>query len=286
MNYRHIYHAGNFADIFKHIILTNIIVYLQKKPRSIRFIDTHAAIGLYDLQETQPNKTNEWQNGIGRFFTDKLQLTERESTILNPWLELVSSLNEPNKLRYYPGSPYILSQLLRPQDSLFALELHPEDFAELSFNMPPSKRIHLRHANGFKAINALLPPLEAQACILMDPAFETADDFKQMLESVTVGLKKFKQGTYILWYPIKDKKLVDNFLNNLKLLKLPTTLKSELHLANPELNTKLAACGLIIINPPFNLINDIKTIEDILRKVLKSHGNLPAPTINTNLLQQ
>lgn len=170
MNYRHAYHAGNFADVVKHIILTRIVLYMQRKDHGFRVIDTHAGIGRYDLKGTEAGKTGEWQSGIGRLLEAKLDTDV--AGLIQPYLDIVRAENPDGAIRHYPGSPLIVRHLLRKQDRLSALELHPDDARLLAELFEGDVQVRVTQLDGWLALGAHLPPKEKRGLILVDPPFE------------------------------------------------------------------------------------------------------------------
>lgn len=238
MNYRHIYHAGNFADVMKHALLIALIEAMQRKDKPFLLLDTHAGTGRYDVLSEQAEKTGEWRTGIGK-------ILENSPPALAGYVALVQ------RLGLYPGSPAIAADLLRPQDRLIACELHPEDAASLRRNMRHAPNTAVHERDGYEALNAFLPPPEKRALILIDPPFERTDEFLQLTKTLANVWKKFKSGVFIIWYPIKHRGPVRAFFEGLKLTPIRDVIAVEF-LRRPDTNPiGLNGCGLLIINPPF-----------------------------------
>ena len=214
MNYRHSYHAGNSADVLKHAVLARIIAYLQRKDQAFRVIDTHAGIGSYDLSSTEAQKTGEWRDGVGRVMA--AQLSPDLAAFLAPWLETVKALNPEGGLRHYPGSPRLTRLLLRKQDRLTAIELHPDDSRQLRALFEGDYQVRVIELDGWLALGGHLPPKEKRGLVLIDPPFELDGEFDRMIDGLARATRRFPGGTYLLWHPIKagsplagfDKKLV------------------------------------------------------------------------------
>lgn len=200
MNYRHAYHAGNFADVVKHIILTRIVLYMQRKDHGFRVIDTHAGIGRYDLKGTEAGKTGEWQSGIGRLLEAKLDADV--AGLIQPYLDIVRAENADGAIRHYPGSPLIVRHLLRKQDRLSALELHPDDARLLADVFEGDVQVRVTELDGWLALGAHLPPKEKRGLILVDPPFEIGGEFDRLVEGLVKAHRRFAGGTYAFWYPI------------------------------------------------------------------------------------
>jgi 23S rRNA (adenine2030-N6)-methyltransferase len=239
VNYRHIYHAGNFADVMKHALLIPLIRLMQRKDKPFLLLDTHAGIGSYDVLSEQAEKTGEWRDGIGRIFD-------------NPPEALADYVALVRELGLYPGSPAIAAHLLRPADRLMACELHPEDAATLRRNMRGTNAaVHER--DGYEALNAFLPPPEKRALILIDPPFERTDEFATLAATLTAAWKKFPSGVFVVWYPIKHRAPVRAFFESLKHSPIRDVIALEF-LRRPDTNPNaLNGCGLLVINPPFGL---------------------------------
>lgn len=272
MNYRHIYHAGNFADVFKHIILSRIIVYLQRKDTPFRILDTHAGIGLYNLTNELSIKTQEWFYGVKKFLPELPKLSEAELNILRPWLDVITSINNTDELTMYPGSPLISRKLLRKQDRLSAIELHPHDVLKLKKLFAGDYQTKVIHLDGWLALNSQLPPKEKRGIILIDPPFEQKNEFDVIVERVKQALSKFRHGVYAIWYPIKHYNLVEKFIKNMQQLDLPETLVLEICRERSSDTPTLDGCGMMVINPPYVLEQEIKVISPLLEKQLSDNG--------------
>jgi 23S rRNA (adenine2030-N6)-methyltransferase len=254
MNYRHIYHAGNFADVLKHVVLTLVIEHLKAKEAPFRVIDTHAGPGIYDLGSENAQKTGEWLGGIGRLLGPASPpIPPPMAALLAPYLGAVGAFNQPGLLTRYPGSPRIARALMRPQDRLVVNELHPEDCAELRrvFGRDPQAKV--MDLDGWVALKALLPPIERRGVILIDPPYEAGGELMRMAAALEEAVTRFATGIYILWYPIKDRSALRIFNRRLSDSGLPKLLQVELELADTEGADRLSGSGLIIHNPPYQL---------------------------------
>jgi 23S rRNA (adenine2030-N6)-methyltransferase len=259
MNYRHIYHAGNFADVMKHALLIPLIRSMQRKDKGFLLLDSHAGIGRYDVTSAQAEKTGEWREGIGKILHDP-------PAALAEYVALVQ------RLGLYPGSPVIAAELLRPQDRLIACELHPEDAATLRRTMRnmPNSAVHER--DGYEALNAFLPPPEKRALMLIDPPFERTDEFATVTETLVNVWQKFKSGVYVVWYPIKHRAPVRAFFEGLKLTPIRDVIAVEF-LRRPDTNPiGLNGCGLLIVNPPFGFADAAGPILDACATSLGEPG--------------
>jgi 23S rRNA (adenine2030-N6)-methyltransferase len=271
MNYRHAYHAGNFADVVKHIILMRIVLYLQRKEQSFRVVDTHAGIGRYDLQGVEAGKTGEWQNGVARLLSTTLEPAVAE--LVQPYIDVVHAENPDGAMRHYPGSPLIVRHLLRKQDRLSALELHPQDAALLQEVFEGDYQVRVTELDGWLALGAHLPPKEKRGLVLIDPPFEVAGEFDRLVEGLVRAHKRFSGGTFALWYPVKDRQEVRRFTQALHETGIPKILRTELMIRAPSPEPRLDGTGLIIINPPFTLESELRIILPALSKILSEDKN-------------
>lgn len=266
MNYRHVFHAGNFADVVKHTILTRILTYLMRKDAPFRVIDTHAGVGLYDLKGPAAAKTGEWVDGIGRLMGRTLP--DDASALLAPYLDAIRAQNNDGNLRFYPGSPLITRTLLRPQDRLMALELHPQDVDILRENFAGDFQVRVTHVDGWQALGTHLPPKEKRGLVLIDPPFEERGEFARMVENLIKAHKRWPGGLYALWYPIKDPEDVADFVDMLAESGIPKILRLELKIRAASLPPRLHGTGMIIVNPPFVLEEEMRVLMPLLAEVL------------------
>jgi len=271
MNYRHAYHAGNFADVVKHIILTRIVLYLQRKEQAFRVIDTHAGIGRYDLNGVEAGKTLEWQNGVGRLLDAKIDAKVVE--LIQPYLDIVRAENADGEMRHYPGSPLIVRHLLRRQDRLSALELHPEDAALLTETFEGDIQVRVTKLDGWLALGAHVPPKEKRGLVLVDPPFEVAGEFDRLVDGLVRAHKRFSGGTFALWYPVKDRQEVRRFVAALHDTGIPKILRTELMIRATSPEPRLDGTGMIIVNPPYTLDDELRTMLPALSKILTEEQN-------------
>jgi 23S rRNA (adenine2030-N6)-methyltransferase len=269
MNYRHIYHAGNFADVVKHVVLTLAIERLKLKGAAFRVIDTHAGIGSYDLDMEAARKTGEWQGGIGRLIGRLAEPIPPEvAPLMARYLEVVAGANRPGELSRYPGSPAIARALLRPQDRLVVNELHPQDAATLRAAFARDRQTTVMELDGWIALKALLPPKERRGLVLIDPPFEVAGEMERLAGALREAVKRFATGTFILWYPIKDAGRVRRFKRTLKDMGLSKLMVAELSVRADDDPAVLSGTGLAVLNPPFELEQQLKVLLPFLAKRL------------------
>ena len=266
MNYRHEFHAGNFADVVKHAALARIVSYLREKPAPFRVIDTHAGAGLYDLGGEQAARTGEWREGIGRLLRAKLAPGVRD--LLAPYLDAVAALNPDGRIRFYPGSPLLVRAWLRPGDRLTACELEPHAAAALVENLKTSTRAKVVAIDGWIALSAYIPPKERRGLVLIDPPYEAPDEFGRLAEALQKAHRKWPGGIYLLWYPIKDRVGPDALAKRLKAQGIAKILRAEMTLAAVPASDRLMGTGLIIVNPPWTLENQLATLLQALAHAL------------------
>ena len=266
MNYRHAYHAGNFADVVKHAVLARIVEYLKQKDKAFRAIDTHAGVGLYNLSASEAGKTGEWRGGIGRLMDAKLDPTL--SAFLAPYLDAVRAANPQGGLTHYPGSPFIVRHLLRKQDRLTAIELHPQDAARLKAVFAGDIQVRVIELDGWLALGAHLPPKEKRGLVLVDPPFEQTGEFDRLSDGLSKAHQRWPGGIYALWYPIKDRGAVAEFRRALADTGIPKILDIGFDIRPSGREPRLDGSGMVVVNPPF-------TLEEELQRALPAlHGLL------------
>ncbi|MEZ5785322.1 MAG: 23S rRNA (adenine(2030)-N(6))-methyltransferase RlmJ [Xanthobacteraceae bacterium] len=275
MNYRHAFHAGNFADVLKHVVLARILLHLREKPAAFRVIDTHAGAGLYDLLGPEASRTGEWRNGIARVLAAAPPADV--ANLLAPYLEAILSCH-PDRggadgiaRRYYPGSPLIALSLLRPQDRLIACEIEPSAAGALVHTIGGDGRAKVIEIDGYVALNAYLPPKERRGLVLVDPPFEQPDEFSSLLRAVAKVWRKWPTGTYMLWYPLKDRLRAAAFSRELAGSVSREILRAELDVDAGE--SGLTAAGLLIINPPWRLADELQVLLGWLAPALAEAQN-------------
>lgn len=270
MNYRHAYHAGNFADVMKHAALARIVEYLKQKDKAFRVIDTHAGLGVYDLSSAEAQKTGEWRGGIGRLL--EATLPAGAQTLLAPYLDAVRAANPEGGMRRYPGSPAIVRHLLRPQDRLTAIELHPADAAALKARFAGDFQTRVIELDGWLALGAHLPPKEKRGLVLVDPPFEEAGEFDRLAEGLKKAWRRWPGGIYALWYPIKDRKAVEAFRRELAGAGIPKILDLSLEVRAPSAEPRFDGSGLVVVNPPYPLEAEMRTLLPVLAEVVGEPG--------------
>jgi 23S rRNA (adenine2030-N6)-methyltransferase len=266
MNYRHAFHAGGFADVHKHSVLTRVLLHLRLKPAAFRVIDTHAGAGGYDLSGPEPSRSGEWHDGIERLWQARGRRAVHE--LLAPYLDVVAAFNPNGELRIYPGSPLIAKNLMRPQDRLIACEIEPGSAALLAAALRGDHRAKALAIDGWTAAGAYVPPKERRGLVLIDPPFEDAADFTQLSNALSAAHRKWPTGIYLLWYPIKDRGAPDALARRLKRLNVPSILRCEMTIGAPRAEGGLVGSGLIVVNPPFTLERDLRAVMPVLCAIL------------------
>jgi 23S rRNA (adenine2030-N6)-methyltransferase len=266
MNYHHVYHAGNFADVLKHAVLTLVIGYLKHKPAPFRIIDTHAGTGSYDLTSLEALKTGEWIGGIGRLIAADLPAPCAD--ILAPYLAIVRQENAEGGITRYPGSPVIARRLMRRDDRLVVNELNPEDHARLAACFAGDRQTKVLSLDGWTALKSLLPPVERRGVVLVDPPFEQPGELGRIVEGLSHALRRFANGTYLLWYPIKDLRAIRDFHDALRGLGLDKAIACELTVRALDDPQTLSGSGLVIVNPPYTLSEQLGVILPYFAELL------------------
>ena len=269
MNYRHAFHAGNHADVLKHLVISRIIALLSRKEAPLAYLDSHAGVGLYDLQGDQATRTGEWLEGIGRLW-DAPDLPESTAD----YFGVLRDLNPDGALRYYPGSPELARQLTREQDRVLLNEKHPEDGQLLKDNMKGDRRVAVHLGEGWHVPRALLPVAEKRALLLIDPPFEKADELERCVTALDEAIGRMRQTVVAIWYPIKDERQLRRFYQGLEKSSAPKLLRVELFVHAPDDASRLAGSGLAIANAPWGLEAELNQLLPWLAgKLAQSQGS-------------
>lgn len=295
MNYRHSFHAGNFCDVFKHIILIALIQSMTSKEKPFCYLETHAGAGLYDLTSTPSQQTKEYLNGIEKVmsylndtahsinlsnsnnFTNPTETISKIPSAIQVYVNMISEFKYPH---YYLGSPSIAKTLLRSADQMILSEYHPEEYQCLKRILKhgkdfPKLNIAVHHRDGYEGLNAFLPPVAGRGLILIDPPYEKPSEWQDILQAIELALKKFPSGVYAIWYPIKNQKTVETFLK--KLFDLQNKNRGEMMLTElsiypSDVTSSLIGCGMVILNPPWQFENTLEPIISWLWQIL-AHNN-------------
>jgi 23S rRNA (adenine2030-N6)-methyltransferase len=275
MNYRHAFHAGSFADVIKHIVLVRILLYLQEKPAAFRVIDTHAGAGRYDLTGEEAERSGEWKSGIARMM--QARFSDKALPLLLPYLDIVRAFNSGADLTAYPGSPLIARALLRPQDRLTACEIEPGARKALIDALRRDTQARVVDLDGWTALTAFVPPKERRGLVLIDPPFEAKDEFEQLAAGFRAAFQKWPTGSYLLWYPVKSRRAADTLAREVAEAAAGAKpagkcLRLEFSVAPQEAGGPLASTGLLMINPPWTLQGELRSILPELEKPLGQGG--------------
>ena len=275
MNYRHAFHAGGFADVIKHIVLVRILIYLQEKPAAFRVIDTHAGAGLYDLTGEEAGRGGEWLTGIARLM--QARFSEQALPLVAPYLDIVRAFNPRAELVTYPGSPLIARALLRPQDRMTVCELAPVPRKQLIDVLRRDTQARVVDLDGWVALPAFVPPNERRGLVLIDPPFEDKNEFERLGERFAAAYAKWPTGIYVLWYPVKSRRAADDLAISVgkaaEASKPPgKVLRLEFSVAPQLTGQGLASTGLLIVNPPWTLPDELKLLLPELQKPLGQGG--------------
>ena len=270
MNYRHAFHAGNFADVLKHAVLCRVLAHLVAKDGPFGAIETHAGAGAYDLAGEAASRTREWRQGIGRLLEQPL--AGDAGPLLEPYLALVRAENSPGAVNFYPGSPLIARAFCRARDRMIFCERHPEEYAALKSNFRNEPRAKTLEIDGWAALKAYLPPQERRGFVLVDPPFEEPGEFERLRDGLVEGHRRWPSGIFLLWYPIKDEREVRRFERRLCKLEIPKILRIEFAIDKPRADGPLAACGMMIVNPPWTLEKELQAILPALAERLGRDG--------------
>lgn len=266
MNYRHAFHAGNFADVVKHAILARVISHLRKKDAAFRVIDTHAGAGIYDLRGPEAARSPEWQNGIGRILDAEFDAPSR--TLIEDYLAAVRALNPDGALKFYPGSPALARAWLRRQDRLIACELEEGAAQALTRHIGRDSRVKVIAIDGWTALSAFIPPKERRGLVLIDPPYERADEFSRLADALFAAHAKWPTGIFYAWYPIKTGNDARQLCRALAQWAADKSLRVELLVEPAGSATGLRGSGQIIINPPWTLAAELRILLPALAKIL------------------
>ena len=274
LSYRHAYHAGNFADVLKHIVLLEILDHLSKKDAPFDYIDTHAGAGRYDLGSEQAQKLGEHLQGV-------LKLRPENFPELARYFEVLHAFNTGAELQTYPGSPCIVQHCLRPQDRMWLYELHPQDFQRLQSNLKKNKNLRIHCEDGLKALLALLPPASRRAVVLIDPSYELKNEYDLVFQAVAKAYKKFATGTYAIWYPVVDRRKIERLERQFAESGIRDIQRFELGVAADANGPGMTASGMLVINPPWTLF---EKMSKLLPRLAAALGRDTTPVFKCDVL--
>jgi 23S rRNA (adenine2030-N6)-methyltransferase len=274
MNYRHAFHAGSFADVLKHAVLARVLVYMTRKETPLRFIDTHAGAGRYDLSSAEGARSPEWREGVARVMTARPP--PRVAELMEPFLRAVGLCGAEGRPFSYPGSPAIAQTLLRAQDRIALCEANAVEREKLIAALGRDGRLSIVGTDGYVALNAYLPPKERRGVVLIDPPFEAESEADSVEGALARAIRKWPAGIYIAWRPIRDAKADARFLNSVAALGAPDILRLELDVGPGPVGAHgqepLARAGLLIVNPPHTLIEEARAFLPWLANTLGRGG--------------
>ncbi len=266
MNYRHAFHAGNFGDVFKHLVLTLLLKSLQKKDAPFCYLDTHAGPGRYDLQSDAAQKTGEYHDGIQRLWSNH-EIPHSEN-----YLAAVHALNVDDVLRHYPGSPRLARFFLRPQDRMLLVEAHPEEAVKLKSEFEGDRQVIIQQQDAYASLKALLPPKEKRGLVLIDPPYESPNEFSQVIQGLRSATNRWSSGIYAIWYPIKNRPPIEAFQRSLIATGIRKILCAEFCPYPDDSAFRLNGCGMVIINPPWQLDETLQAMMTALFELLRQHA--------------
>jgi 23S rRNA (adenine2030-N6)-methyltransferase len=267
LSYRHAFHAGNFADVLKHSVLTLVLEYMARKDKGFTYIDSHSGAGMYSLNDEYAQKTGEYKDGIAKILEAVDDETFPEALI--PYIELLQKLNtKKSELDIYPGSPGIAKQLMRRQDSAHLFELHPTDIQHLTEFCARWNKSHVKQSDGYQGILGLIPPPSRRGVILIDPPYELKEDYSKAVKTIVKAYKKFTSGTYILWYPVVTRERINAMEKDFSRSEVKNLLQVEFCLKDDSDQYGMTGTGLFIVNPPWQLESQLTEILPYLKTKL------------------
>ena len=267
LSYRHAFHAGNFADVLKHSVLTLVLEYMTRKEKGFLYVDSHSGAGMYQLTDEYSQKTGEYKDGIAKLIDSDIQNNDIPEP-LTEYVELIKRLNMGADLNLYPGSPGIAKQFIRRQDSTHLFELHPTDIEHLTDFCHRWKKCFVKQSDGYQGVLGLLPPPSRRGVVLIDPPYELKEDYVKAVKTIIKGYKKFNSGTYILWYPVVKRDLVENMQHQFQVSDVKNLLQVELCLSDDTDEYGMTGTGLFIVNPPWQLTEQLSEILPYLETKL------------------
>lgn len=276
LSYQHGYHAGNFADVVKHLTLTRLIHYLIQKDKPLFYLETHGGKGLYDLQDKQAQKNREFNTGVAQLWQQQASL----GPLFSPWLEAIAHYNPAGPLKHYPGSPAFALQGLRPCDRLYVCELHPQEYDSLRKLPAEGKKLHTAHCDGLEQLIALMPPLEKRGLILLDPAYEIKKEYSQIPKAIAKAWHKFSTGVFALWYPLVDDYHCNQLRRGMTAIGAEKALQVEFDYTFQK-EGGMTGCGLWILNPPYRLADELRQIlQELTQKLNPGRSSFRIDEIN------
>ncbi|WP_193162852.1 23S rRNA (adenine(2030)-N(6))-methyltransferase RlmJ [Microbulbifer hainanensis] len=269
LSYRHGFHAGNFADVLKHLVQVEILAHMLKKDKAFDYIDTHAGAGLYRLGTEMAAKNQEYQTGIGHLLPDTGQWPEMAC-----YLNAVKAHNPDAQLQFYPGSPAIAADLLRPYDRGWLFELHPADSEHLRKNFRERKQFIVRQQDGFRGLSALLPSQSRRAFVLIDPPYEMKADYQRVVEALKLIHRKMSTATVAIWYPVVDRKRIEQLQRQIVATGIRRIVQFELGIKKDSAGHGMTSSGIIVLNPPWTLTETMGALLPRLAEEISEDGGV------------
>jgi 23S rRNA (adenine2030-N6)-methyltransferase len=267
LSYRHAFHAGNHADVLKHLVLTRVLAYLTAKDKPLCYVETHAGPGLYRLDSPYAQQNQEFRSGIVRLWGR----TDLPAPLAS-YVEAVRALNPDGTLLHYPGSPWLAQRLLRPGDRLVLHELHGSEVSPLRDNFAGDRRVQVIEGDGYRGLLAALPPRERRGLVLLDPAYEVKSDYRQVVETLTLAHRRFATGTYALWYPVVERGRIDDLERAIARSGIPRIQRFELAIRPDGRGPGMGTSEMLVVNPPWTLMGELQPALAYLADVLGEGG--------------
>ncbi len=266
--YRHQFHAGGYADVFKHALLTGLMLSLRKKDKAYFYLDTHAGIGRYDLTHHWAEKNREFAHGIALLWQRK----DIPASLID-YMQLVRAENPDGKLRFYPGSPHIARRWLRPGDRMVLIELNRDDCAALIKLFARDRQVHVQCVDAYQALKAFLPPPERRGMVLIDSSFDRAKEFARIAAALSTAHKRWATGTYAVWYPLMEQSAMVAFDRAIIGAGIPKILKLDFALEAEDWTLTMRGCGMLVVNPPWKFDHDAAAMLEWLWRALSVKGS-------------
>ena len=281
LSYQHGFHAGNFADLHKHLSLALLLESLNRKSKPWSYLETHSGRGLYDLRDAQAEKTGEYLQGIAKLWSN------HSDDGLGRYIDLIRALNPSGNLEIYPGSPQIAANMARADDSIHLMELHPQEVAALKRNFRGYEGVAVHHRDGYEGVLAHLPPKPNRGLVLIDPAYEVKDEYAQVASFVVKALKKWGNASIAIWYPVLSAQRHEQMINSVVMgCPEPSILRSEMHIAAPA-ERGMFGSGMLLINPPWQIDQQLsELVPQLLGHLLKDQGRTQQGSVRLEWLRE
>jgi 23S rRNA (adenine2030-N6)-methyltransferase len=267
LSYRHMFHAGNFADVFKHALLTRLVIAMSGKEKPYLYLDTHAGIALYDLMHSWAQKAREYENGIARLWHAK-----DLPSVLEPYMEAVRAVNPHPTLRFYPGSPLVAKRFMGDADRMVLVELNKVDCGELENVMSRERHVSVQCMDAYQSLKTYLPPPERRGLVLIDSSFDRARELNRVLKALKEAHARWATGVYAVWYPLMEAESMRNFALEIQRSRIRKVLRLEIEVRERDESGIIPGCGMLVVNPPWHFDQEAKVIAEWLAKKLVVSG--------------